>query len=133
MYFSDKNCEPCDKLEPEFKLASELTKLATFGEVKAFEEKEIVNSLKIQWYPLILFYKDKKVITYKGDRSSSNIVTFIEKEVLGPIKTIKDKSEIQSENYVILYTDNPKIISIYEQIVSNYFLTDFYLINSSLN
>ena len=72
-------------------------------------------------------------MTYKGDRSSSNIVTFINKEVLGPITTIKDKSEIQSENYVILYSDNPKIITNFKLIVSNYFLTDFYLINSSLN
>jgi hypothetical protein len=72
-------------------------------------------------------------MTYKGDRSSSNIVTFIKKEVLGPITTIKDKSEIQSENYVILYSDNPNIITNFKLIVSNYFLTDFYLINSSLN
>jgi hypothetical protein len=72
-------------------------------------------------------------MTYKGDRSSSNIVTFIKKEVLGPITTIKDKSEIQSENYVILYSDNPNIITNFKLIVSNYFLTDFYLISSSLN
>ena len=37
VFFSDRNCEPCDKLEPEFKVASELTQLATFAEVKAYE------------------------------------------------------------------------------------------------
>jgi len=58
VYFSSTNCELCEKLEPQYKLASELTKLATFAKINSDDEKEIISKLNIRIFPFILLYKD---------------------------------------------------------------------------
>lgn len=108
-------CGHCKALAPEYaKAAKELkTKLPNvkLGKVDATVETEIAEKANVQGYPTLKFYRDGKVIDFNAGRTSDAIVSWLEKRLGPPAKTLQTVEEtkalIDSKDVVVVgfFTD----------------------------
>ncbi|CAG9829730.1 unnamed protein product [Diabrotica balteata] len=83
--FYDPECSYCQEFAPKYQKISEILHNkqlnVVIGKIDATLEKEIAKSEKISGYPTIKLFDKGSPTVYKGDRSVSDIVNWLEQKV----------------------------------------------------